>query len=126
MQTFNVQQTYIGKNEPWTDILAAAALVILLTNCRQICYSPLPLIFGHDMITLTKHRLDWELIRQQKHTQINRDNTNDNKIRIEYNYKVRDKLILTDHSSCKYETPYKGTFMITKCFTNGTVMLQYD
>ena len=25
----------------------------------------------------------------------------------------------------RYETPYKGPFVIKKCFTNGTVNLQY-
>ena len=33
--------------------------------------------------------------------------------------------MLTNHSAYKYETPYKGTFLITQCFTNVTVMLQY-
>ena len=33
--------------------------------------------------------------------------------------------MLTDHTTYKYETPYKGTFVITQCFTNDTVMLQY-
>ena len=33
--------------------------------------------------------------------------------------------MLTNHTAYKYETPYKGLFMITQCFTNGTVNLQY-
>ena len=33
--------------------------------------------------------------------------------------------MLTNHTAYKYETPYKGPFVITPCFTNGTVMLQY-
>ena len=33
--------------------------------------------------------------------------------------------MLTKHTAYKYETPYKGPFVITQCFTNGTVMLQY-
>ena len=33
--------------------------------------------------------------------------------------------MLTNHTVYKYETPYRGPFVMTQCFTNGTVMLQY-
>ena len=33
--------------------------------------------------------------------------------------------MLTNHTAYKYGTPYKGPFLITQCFTNGTVMLHY-
>ena len=44
--------------------------------------------------------------------------------RVDYNYKVGNKVILNNKSSHKYETSYKGTFEITQCFNNGTVSLQ--
>ena len=55
--------------------------------------------------------------------QINRDNARENKHRVDYDYKFGDKVILLNHTAHKYETPYKGTFGITKCFTNGMVIL---
>ena len=33
--------------------------------------------------------------------------------------------MLNNHAAYKYETPYKGPFLITLCLTNGTVNLQY-
>ena len=33
--------------------------------------------------------------------------------------------MLTNHTVYKYETPYNGPFVITRCFTNGAVKLQY-
>ena len=33
--------------------------------------------------------------------------------------------MITNHTAYTYETPYKCPFVITQCFTNGTVMLQY-
>ena len=33
--------------------------------------------------------------------------------------------MLTNHTAYKYETPYKVPFVITQCFTNGTINLQY-
>ena len=57
--------------------------------------------------------------------QINRDKACKNKHRVEYDYKVGDKVMLTKHTAYKYETPYKGSFMTTQCFTNGKVKLHY-
>ena len=83
------------------------------------------MIFGCDMILPIKHTVDQELIRQKKQTQFNRDNAHENKHRADYGYKVRDKVMLTNHIAYKYETPYKGPFVITQCFTNVTISLQY-
>ena len=33
--------------------------------------------------------------------------------------------MISNHAAQKYETPYKGPFLITRCFTNGTVNIQY-
>ena len=63
VRTFNVQQTYIDKNYPWTRILASALFVIHSAASRQKGYSPGQLIFGRDMILPIKHSVGWELIR---------------------------------------------------------------
>ena len=68
--------------------------------------------------------VDWELIRHWKQPQINKDNTRKNRNRVYHNYKVGDNVILNNHTAYKYETQYKGPFMITHCFTNGMVNLQ--
>ena len=34
--------------------------------------------------------------------QINRDNTQDNKHRVGYEYKIKDKVMLTNHTAYKY------------------------
>ena len=56
---FNIQQTYVDKNDQWTGILDKAAFGILSTNINQKCYSTVQLIFGRDMILLIKNRVDW-------------------------------------------------------------------
>ena len=55
--------------------------------------------------------MGWELIRQQKQTQINRDNIRENRYQIDYDYKVGDKVMLNIHAAYKYETPYNGKFL---------------
>ena len=32
--------------------------------------------------------------------------------------------MLENHAAYTYKTPHKGSFLITQCFTNGTVKLQ--
>ena len=34
--------------------------------------------------------------------------------------------MLNNHTVYKYETKYKGTILITRCWTNGAVTVQYD
>ena len=75
MQAFNIQQTYVDKNDPWAEILDAAQFSIRSTANRQKGYSPGQLVFSCGTILPIKHRMDWKLICQKNQTQINKDNT---------------------------------------------------
>ena len=46
VRTFNIQQKYVDKNDPWTGILDAAAFEIRSTTSGQKGYSPVQLIFS--------------------------------------------------------------------------------
>ena len=76
------------------------------------------------MILPIKHRVNRELEIHQKQTQINIDNIRENQNIVDYDYKVRDDVMLSKHAAYKYEMPYMGPFVITRCWTNGTVSLQ--
>ena len=103
VRNFNIStQTYVDKNDPWMVILGAAAFENFWTTNSQNIYSPGQLIFGRDMILPIKHRVDWELLRQQKQMQINKDNTLENGHRVDYDYKVGDNYIITKHTAYKY------------------------
>ena len=52
-----------------------------------------------------KQTVDWKLIRQQKQTQINKDDIHENRHRVDYDYKVRDNVMLNNYTAYKYETP---------------------
>ena len=54
---------------------------------------------------------------------MNKDNIRENNKRVDHDYKVGDKVMINNHYVCKYETPYKGPYVKTKCWTNGTVTL---
>ena len=105
-------------------ILVAAAFVIISTTNRLKVYSPGKLLFGLDTILPIKHKVDWELICQKNHPQINKNNICKNDKRVDHCYKVEDKFTLTNNYAYKYETPYNGPFVITKCWTNDKVTLR--
>ena len=75
VRNFNIQQTYVDKNDSWTGVLAAAAFATRSTTNRQKGYSTGQLIFGLDMIPPIKHRVDWELIHHISRLKFNKDNT---------------------------------------------------
>ena len=54
VQTFNIKQTCVDKNDSLARILAAAASAIRSTTSRQKRYIPGQLIFGRVMILLIK------------------------------------------------------------------------
>ena len=54
------------------------------------------------MVILIKHKVDSELIHQQKQKQINKYNIRKNIKLVDHEYKVVDKLILNNHAACKY------------------------
>ena len=58
VRTFNISnQTYVDKDDPWTDVLAVAEFAIRLKTNRGKGYSLGQLIFGRDMILLIQHRV---------------------------------------------------------------------
>ena len=65
------------------------------------------------MILPIKHKADWEVIRQQNQSQINKDNIPKNSKRFDHNYKAGDKVISTNNSAYKYEAPYNCPILIT-------------
>ena len=50
------------------------------------------------MILPIKHKVDWELTRHQKQTQINKDNIRKNGKLVEHDYKVGDKVMLNNNA----------------------------
>ena len=56
--------------------------------------------------------------------QVNKDNFHKNGKIVDHNYNVKNKIMQKNHSAYKYETPYKGSFFITQCWTNGAGALQ--
>ena len=102
----------------------AAAFESVYTKNRLRYYTSEQLVFVFGTILPIKHKADWELIRQKNQAQINKDNTHENIIIVDCNYKVSEKFILNNKSTKKCDTPYAFLFEITQCYTNETVPLK--
>ena len=118
VRNFNIKETYVDEDDPWSGISGAAEFaVISIVNILK-GYILVQFVFGEDMILPIKHKVDGQLICQQKQMQINKDNIrNNNKISY-HDYKSVDKVMLNSHAAYKYETPDKGPFVITQCWNN--------
>ena len=66
MRNFNIKENYVDEDDPWSGILAPAEFAISSTTNRLKIYSLGQLVFDHNIITLIKHKLDWELICQRE------------------------------------------------------------
>ena len=86
VRTYNISQTYVDEDDPWSGILATAAFSIFSTTDRQKGYSPGQWIFGRDMMLPIKHMVDWEVICQRNQTQINNDNIHENRHIVDHDY----------------------------------------
>ena len=60
---FNIKETFVDEDDPWSCILAAAFKIHQTTNRLKV-HRPRQLLFGCDMVLLIKHEVDGELICQ--------------------------------------------------------------
>ena len=72
-----------------------------------------------------KFKANWALIEQRKQAEINKSNAKENKSRLNHQYHVKDKVLLTRPGVVpKLTDPRTGPFEITKVHNNGTVEIQ--
>ena len=82
------------------------------------------IVFGRDAILNIKHVAKWEQIRQCKQMRINHNNTCENMLRNNHQYKVGDKILVKRKKNSKNELEFMGPFHITQINENGTVRFQ--
>ena len=103
-----------------------AAWAIRSTYHTVLKASPGAAIFGRDMLFNIWFVADWRKIGEQRQSLTDRGNQRKNAKRIDYNYKVGDKVLLINEGIlCKAESAYgKEPWTITTVHTNGTIRIQ--
>ncbi len=102
-----------------------AAWAIYSTYHRVLKASPGAAIFRWDMLFNIPFVADWCKIGEQRQSLTNHGNQQENAKRIDYNYKVGDKvLVINEGILCKAESAYgKEPWTITTVHTNGTIRI---
>jgi hypothetical protein len=121
IRTFDLEDNYLGKEDPCKGILSATAFAVRSTFHTTLQNSPGQLVFGRDMILNIKHTANWEIIRMRNQNLIKNNNKRENAKRIEHKYKLGQPVLLKRGTENKYEAPYSGPSNIFKVNDNGTV-----
>ncbi len=89
--------------------------------------SPGAAIFGGDMLFDILFVADWHKIGEQRQSLTNCGNQQENVKWVDYNYKVREKvLVINKGILSKAESAYgKESWTITTVHTNGTIRIQH-
>jgi hypothetical protein len=79
-------------------------------------------LFGSDMLFDIPYLTNWNKIRDFRQCQTDRNTAQENKSRVEWDYKVGDEILLQkDGILRKSESPFeKEPWTITQVHTNGT------
>ena len=124
IRTFELEENYLDKEDPWKGILSATAFAVRSTVHTTLKKTPGQLVFGRDLVFNMKHQADWEAIKAQKQNKIDLNNERENSKRIPHEYRVGDKVLLRRGTENKYESPYSGPFTILQVNDNGTVRMK--
>jgi hypothetical protein len=96
------------------------------TNHTVLKASPGAAIFGHEMLFDIQFVADWHKIGERRQSLTNCGNQHKNAKCIDYDYKVRDKVLLINEGIlCKEESAHgKEPWTITTVHTNGNIRIQ--
>ena len=106
--------------------LTNTAWAICSTYHMVLTASPGAAIFGRDMLFDIPYIVDWNKIGEYRQRQTDHNTERENRLRIDYDYKIGDKVIVRKNGILrKSESPYhREPWTITSVHTNGTIRVQ--
>ena len=125
LRTFQVQNTILDKDDPWSGILAATMFAMRATVHTTLQATPSQLVFGRDSMLNITHDTNWKLIKERKQKLIRAGNVRENRTRIPHDYKIGDKVLIKNEQSTKYgNTAYSGPYTVMSVNNNGTLQVR--
>ena len=108
-----------------TIIIANIGWAICSTHHTVLGTTPGAAIFSRDMLFDIPYIADWSKIGKRRQKQVDQSNKEENKNRIDFDYRVGTKVVLIkDGILRKAEDKNIGPYLITEVFSNGTVRIQ--
>ena len=125
LKTFELENQDLNERDPWGPFLAAAAFAIRSTYHTTLQASPAQLVFQRDMLLPIQFVADWASIRERKQAVSNKNNENENRSRVPHEYKVGDKVLVTNtRKQSKMSAPRHGPYEVVRVSSNGTVRIR--
>jgi hypothetical protein len=126
LRTAAVDGRELDERDPWGPFLSSAAYAIHSTFYTTLKATPVKLVFGRDMVLPTNFGADWGGIEQQHQKEMAHNNKRENASRINHDYKVGDKVLLSQPGKHlrKVEAPRTVPHTVTAIYTNGTLCIQ--
>ena len=107
------------------EYISNVGWAIRSTHHTMLGTSPGAAIFGRDMLFDIQYIADWSAIGKRRQKQVDQSNANENKARIDFDYRVGSKVaIIIDGVHRKAEDKNDGPYLVTEVFSNGTVRIQ--
>ncbi len=107
------------------SFLSDAAWAVCCTYHTVLKASPGAAIFGQDMLFNIPFIADWQKIGECRQSLTDLNNARENKDRIDYDYKVGQKVLLRKEGILHAESIWhERPRLITTVHTNGTIMVQ--
>ena len=79
----------------------AAQYAVRATMLSTLKYTPGELAFHRDMIQPFPSKIDWKQIVETKQINVNKENVKENSTRTEFDYKVRQKVLILNKNQFK-------------------------
>ena len=79
------------------------------------------------MLYPLQHISEWDMIQKRKQSTIDKANSRENSTRLDWDYKIGEKILLFDNSiQRKLDSPTQGPFEITIVHSNGNLTIKRD
>ena len=123
--TKNLREQIFDYIDPFGSILASIAWAVRASHNSATNATPAQLVFGRDMLLNMQSLINWKELSKCKQKLVDKANLSENQKRIDYDYKVNQKVyVVKDGINRKLDGPKLGPFKITEVFSNGTVRIQ--
>jgi hypothetical protein len=127
LRTSKLDMAKMVKSSDIDVFLSDAAWAVCSTYHTVLKASPSAAIFGRDMVFDIPFIADWQKIGEHKQQLTDLNNTHENKGRIDYDYKVGQKVLLRKEGILRNAESrwHKKLWLITSVHTNGTIRVQH-
>jgi transposase InsO family protein len=124
IRTFDTTEIDINDKDPFIGLVSSICWAVRSTYHTTLKATPGQLVFGRDMIFNVQYEADWKLIHERKRKRIIENNARENARRIEHDYAIGERVLITKADFNKMETPREGPYPVLRVHANGTLTIQ--